>query len=426
MNGDSSLIITRCSELKARPVKYLVPGRIPVGKLILWAARGGTGKSTLSRSLAADISAGRCAFGMDYPSPVQGKVLIVAAEDGPADTILPDLLAAGADIERIALLEGVKYKNEKHAFTLLPEHVELVRARLRQSPDIKLIVIDPVASFVGRTRVDDHRSTELRLVLDPLSAMAEEFGVTILLIAHTNKSHGDAIDRIAGSAAYRDAVRAYYLVTEDPEDDQQRVLVPVKENLPGFDRSSVVFGLALLSATDAAAVMMGKQFAELNDEDRGIMRDQLRRVRFFAPKKVDANEAAKGKKDDKNKVEKCAEWLKGFLGDHAWPSAEIDAAARKEQFTFDNVSKAKTILKESGLRNSNQGRFGGKWWSGFGHPNDWKLRPEPTHETHETPKSPYSHETHDNGESHECHESHETQESGGTRVLFRDGGGLPD
>ena len=426
MNGDSSLIITRCSDLKARPVKYLVPGRIPVGKLILWAARGGTGKSTLSRSLASDVSAGRCAFGMDYPDPVQGKVLIVAAEDGPADTILPDLLAAGADIDRIALLEGVKHKGVKHSFTLLPEHVNLVRARLKQAPDIILIILDPVASFVGRTRIDDHRGTELRLVLDPLSEMAEEFGVTILLIAHTNKSAGDAIDRIAGSAAYRDTVRAYFLVTEDPEDDQQRVLVPVKENLPGFDRTSVVFGLELLSNTDAATVMNKKQFAELSDEDRGIMRDELRRVRFFAPKKVDANEAVKGKKEDKNKVEKCAEWLKAFLGDYAYPSSEIDAAARKEQFTFDNVSKAKTILKETGLRNTNQGRFGGKWWSGFGHPNDWKLRPEPTPESPDSHDTHYSHETHDNGKTRGSHESHETSETGGTRGLFRDGSGLPD
>lgn len=427
-NGHASLIITALSRLKAKPVRYLVPGRIPAGKLILAAGRGGSGKSTWSRALAADISAGRCAFGMSYHNPIRGKVLIVAAEDGPEDTILPGLLACGADVDRIEILEGVKYEGKKSDFTLLPAHVDLVKARLKQSPDTRIIIIDPIASFVGRTRVDDHRATELRLVLDPLSAMAEEYGVCVLLIAHMNKATGEAVDRIAGSAAYRDAVRAAYLATEDPGDESRRLMIPVKENLPGFDRTALPFRLEKLTDPEAMVVFLSKQFSDLETADRDIIREQMRRVVFDAPVTVDANEATKAKKDDKNKVAKCAEFLQEFLREHAYPSGEIVAAAKEMEFTFDNVSKAKKLLKDTaGLRNSNMGRLQGVWWSGFGHPNDWKLRPDPSpttapesHESHESPNSPKSPDignTRDSqsNETQETEETFETEESG---VLF--------
>jgi energy-coupling factor transporter ATP-binding protein EcfA2 len=437
-DGDTSLIITKLSDLKAKPVRYLVPGRIPAGKLMLVAGRGGCGKSTWSRALAADISAGRCAFGLTYPDPVRGKVLIVAAEDGPADTILPGLLACGADVDRVAILEGVRHNDKRTDFTLLPEHVDLVRERLKHSPDIRLIIIDPIASFVGRSKVDDHRAAELRLVLDPLSALAEESGVAILLLAHMNKGSGEAVDRIAGSAAYRDAVRAAYLATEDPEDDTRRLMIPVKENLPGFDRSAIPFGLEKLTDAEAEAVLSRPQFADLEPEDRATVREQLRRVRFDAPVKVDPNEATapKGKRADMNKVEKCAEWIKDLLREHAYPSQEIVDAAKLAGFTFDNVTKAKTRLKKDGLQNSNMGRLRGVWWSGFGHPATWALRPDPesapespdSHHSHYSPGSPDIGKPVGGVQCQETQESEETAESEGAFVLFPASPfrGLPD
>ena len=232
----------------------------------------------------------------------------------------------------------------------------MVRERLLQSPEIKLIIIDPIASFVGRAKIDDHRATELRLVLDPLNELAESTGAAILILAHLNKSSGDAVDRIAGSAAYRDAVRAAYLVGEDPKDETRRLFVPIKENLPGFDRTSIPFRLQVLADGDASGVLQAPQFADLDDEGRSIIRHQLRRVTFDAPCTANANEMMKQKKEDKPKVQRCAEWLKIFLREFAFPSAEIVAAAKKAGFTFDNVKTAKTELKDEGLRNSNLGR----------------------------------------------------------------------
>ena len=387
----AELIVTPLDGKRVKPVRYLVPGRIPSSKLILWAGRGGDGKSTLARSFAADVSAGRCAFGLTYPAPVCGKVLFVAAEDGPEDTILPSLLAEGADVSKIAILEGVRRGTAKTDFTLSPDHVELVRTRLRAEPDVRLLILDPIASFVSRSKIDDHRAAELRLLLDPLSELAESTGVTIIMIAHLNKSTGDAVDRIAGSAAYRDAVRAAYLVAPDPEDDTRRLLMPVKQNLPGFVTTSIPFGLATLTDAHADGVLKGEQFFHLGAEDRAAARSQLRRVQFFAAVSIDADATLKAKKQDGTKVQKCKEWLKQFLARYAYPSKEIEDAAKAAGFSFDNHKEAKAELKREGvITHSNTTSLPGGWWSGPGPRSLWTLRPQPAPHTPPSPHTPLS------------------------------------
>jgi hypothetical protein len=388
----SELIITPLANKSVRPVKYLIPGRLPLGKLVLAAGRGGSGKSTLLRSVAAALSVGRCALGLSYPNPVTAKTLFIAGEDGPEDTILPSLLAEGANVDRIAILEGVIERGKRQDFTLAPGHVDLIRERLARSPDIRLAIIDPIASFVGRAKIDDHRATELRAVLDPLSELAESSGITIVMVAHLNKASGAgaAVDRVAGSAAYRDAVRAAFLVTEDPEDDSRRLLVPIKENLPGFDRTTIPFALVPLSSTEAAEVLRREQFSALAQSEREEMAAQLRRLKFDTAKLVDADTALRPKKADANKVAKCKEWLRSFLATYAYPSDEILAAAKATGFTFDNVKEAKAELKGEGLRNSNAGTLRGAWWSGFGEQAAWRRRPEPAETTPHSPHTPLS------------------------------------
>jgi hypothetical protein len=411
------LVFNTISNLRGKPVRYLVPGRLAAGKMTIIAGRGGSGKSTLTRSLAASLSSGRPAFGMKYEA-VTGDVLLVVAEDDPSDTILPHLLSEGANLRRIHVLECVKRGDQKAAFTLRPEDIELLRERLERTPEIKLVVIDPITTFVGRAKVDDHKATELRAILDPLNELAAKTGVAILLVAHLNKGNADAVDRIAGSAAYRDAVRAAYFCGADPEDDARRVLIPIKHNLIGFEQTAISFSDEPLCDLDADTVMMAPQFGDLLDWERKLQREQLRRVAFGTSRAVDANEISKGKNGDaKPKVKACAEWLKEFLKEHAYPAQEIETHAAKQGFTRDNVFKAKAILKQEDLRNSNQGGFSGVWWSGFGHRDTWTLRPESSSSSivmtpmtthapktgHESPKS------HDNGKTgHESPKSHET------------------
>jgi hypothetical protein len=423
----AELVLTRLSTVKANPVRYLVPQRIAFGKVHLVAGRGGGGKSSLMRRAVADWTRGRPTFGLTYKAGDPIDVLLLCGEDGLADTIVPGLAAEDADLDRVQILEAVMFGDERHGVTLSPGNIELIRRKLASRPTIKVIVIDPIASYVGKLKVDDARATDLRAaVLDPLNELAESTGAAVVVVAHLNKGNGEAVDRIAGSAAYRDAVRAAYLVGPSQDDEAVRLLAPIKWNLPEFATSAIPFRQLEVTDFQADDILSGPAFRDLGAEDRAVMRCQLRQLAFDAPEPINANDLVTGKRagSEPNKVARCVEFLRQFLKDFAFPSDEIIAAAKAADFTSDNVTKAKTILKkECGLRNSNMGRLRGVWWSGFGHPNDWKLRPKPTpvttYDIHFSPLSPESPGSPDI-ETQETQETPGTQERDAPEGLFGD------
>src|SRR5262249_16709545 len=160
----------------------------------------GLGKSTLVRHLIGAVTSGRAAFGMTYDPPEPGDVILVAEEDGLDDVIVPQLAVEGADLERVHPLKiEVTDKGKKSLVAFGLDHLELLGARLMECPEVKLIVIDPIISITSRAKIDDNKGADLRRALDPLNALAEATGVSVVLIAHTNKGGGrKAADHIAG------------------------------------------------------------------------------------------------------------------------------------------------------------------------------------------------------------------------------------
>jgi hypothetical protein len=229
-------------------------------------------------------------------------------------------------------------------------------------------------------------------VMDPLCALAEQSGAAIIVVAHLNKSDAaKAIYRIAGSVGYTAAGRLAYLIAVDPEDEDRRLLLPVKANLLGVEHQATLFGLEQLTPADAVAFRRHPALTELSDADFTEVVAQMARVQFDGTVEMTVEavmRSARKDKKDPNKVARCAEWLKLFLAEFAYPSQEILDAALANGYTFDNVKEAKAQLKTEGLRNSNRGQFRGEWWSGFGEPRGWKLRPEPQRPVHNPSSEP--------------------------------------
>jgi putative DNA primase/helicase len=101
-----SAIMRTFSEIKPETLKWLWPGRIPLGKLTLLIGDPGLGKSLVTIDIAARISRGS-----NFPDGERcevGDVIFLSAEDDAADTIRPRLDAAGADVVRIHTLEGMR------------------------------------------------------------------------------------------------------------------------------------------------------------------------------------------------------------------------------------------------------------------------------------------------------------------------------
>jgi hypothetical protein len=165
-------ILTCLADVQPRPVSWLWPGRIPLGRITLLVGRPGEGKSFLTIDVAARVTTGTpWPDGTDCP---QGSVILISAEDDPADTIRPRLDAHYADVRRVHLLSAVRRVDDDGEYERLISlaDVDAIEAALVRLPDCRLIVVDPIGSFLGG-RTDAHRDNEVRSVLAPIAVLAE-------------------------------------------------------------------------------------------------------------------------------------------------------------------------------------------------------------------------------------------------------------
>ena len=167
-NGQScaGLISRRAGDITPEKVDWLWPGRLAKGKHSCGAGEPGTGKSQVSCSITATLTKGAewpCGEGR---API-GSVIILSAEDGAADTIVPRLIAAGADRDRVHIVSAVRNPGGKGQRTFnLQTDIELLERKIAEIGDVALVIVDPVSSYLGKT--DSHKNSEVRGVLEPL------------------------------------------------------------------------------------------------------------------------------------------------------------------------------------------------------------------------------------------------------------------
>ncbi|MCK1447238.1 AAA family ATPase [Bradyrhizobium sp. 2] len=227
------LIAHRASELEPEKLVWVWPGRIPEGKLVLLGGPPGLGKSQLTAFMSATVSNGGhwpCGEGSTLP----GDVIFMSAEDGVQDTIIPRLMAAGADRERVHIVSAATKPDGTGRKTFsLKTDVDLLEEMARTIGTVRLIIVDPISAYMGGS--DGNGNVETREVLEPLADMANRLRIAVVAVTHLNKGGGggnqSALNRFAGSIAFVAAARAAFAVIEDPEDDERRFLLQAKNNL---------------------------------------------------------------------------------------------------------------------------------------------------------------------------------------------------
>jgi hypothetical protein len=314
-DAPAGLATTCLATIRPEPVRWLVPGYLPLGKLVLVAGDGGHGKSTLTLDLAACLTTARPCFGLNYVPPGAADVLLVSCEDDFADTVVPPLLAAGADLGRVWRVDGIKTKDGKAAPFCLT-HFERVEQELADRPDVRLVVIDPVGAYVGRSGVDDYNDSELRSLLGPMAELSARRRVTSLLVKHLNKgATAKAVHKVGGSAGYVNAVRAAFVVAPTGDDPDRKLFLPLKFNL-GPRPSGLAYRLSGLNLDKQGRVLDGYA-GHLEPEDRERLAAQLFRVEWLGPVDADADEvlgeAARQARAGAKDADRATEWLKTFL-----------------------------------------------------------------------------------------------------------------
>ena len=239
--------VLRVADAARERVSWLWPGRIPRGKLTVFDGDPGLAKSTVALDVAARLTTGRAMPGEAAATVPPMAVLVLSAEDGVGDTIRPRLEAAGADLERVHVLERVDDR-----LPTLPDDVAVIREQVKHL-DVGLVVLDPLMAFLAG-RVDSHRDQDVRGALAQVADLAAGTGAAVLAIRHLNKgASGNALYRGGGSIAIIGAARSGLAVAKDPEDPERRILASTKSNL-GPPPASLVYELVADDALGVARV----------------------------------------------------------------------------------------------------------------------------------------------------------------------------
>jgi len=230
-----NLILTRelrttlASDVTPRIIEWVWEGVLPLGKIVTIAGDPGVGKGILTVLMASHISTGK-----DW-KPGQpcrkGTVAFLAQEDGKEDTVVPRLMAAGADLDRVKFIDGVAVPNIEGDIPFnLEQSSVLLDSWLKINPDVIVLFIDPINDFLG-PNTDSYKDAEVRHILNPLKIMAEKHGVTMVMISHLNKGNTKASYRIMGAMAFTGVARMTFIVTKSRDDPDLRMILPVKANI---------------------------------------------------------------------------------------------------------------------------------------------------------------------------------------------------
>lgn len=338
----------KARDIQTRRVAWLWSGVVPVGMPTALEGDPGVGKTFV----AADICA-RLTRGLGFPlygeqdstRPVSGSVIYISSEGVPDRILVPRLIAAGADLERVEIIEGIYDKRGEFEILDVNQHLPALARRMKSEPDIKLLVIDPLASHLS-PKVNMNSSLEMRQAMDCIARFAEETGCAVLVIMHLNKDDRKAaIHRAAGSGQIMAAVKSAWAVVKKPDDenDNRRYFGPVKSNLAPFKRSmSFEIQDTAITFSDGSSGNIGRVVWSLEPEDFDLQA-------AISPAAFEL----------KSKVGAAVTFLRERLAAGPRKARELYEEAGAQGISNDNLWKGK---HKEGIKNGREGYGGPSLW----------------------------------------------------------------
>jgi RecA-family ATPase len=329
---------------------WLWPERFAIGKLGLIGGLPDRGKGLICSDLIACATNNHLLPCNEGRVP-QGRVLYFTAEDDPEDTVVPRLVAAGADLDKVEIVEMVTElrTNKPRAFNLTTD-LDPLRKKLEELGDVVLVIIDPIPAYLGIRKVNAHSNTDVRGFLMPLKDLAKEKSVSIIGIMHFNKKTDvhDAMLRIADSLAYAATARHVYCVVDDPEVENQRLFVKAKNN-------------AAAPASKNLSYMTG---AKKVGYDEKRQKEIWAPYIIWGPKYVDitATEAMKAEASGhkgRDQLREAVEFLTAALANGPVRYAEIKRDAEAQDVSSATLRRAKEKLKV--ISEKVKGSLDGEW-----------------------------------------------------------------
>jgi hypothetical protein len=336
--GGVKVVRTTCAaDIQPEPICWLWNGWLARGKFHIFAGQAGTGKTTIAIALAATVSIGG-RFPDGTNSPV-GNVLIWSGEDSAKDTLVPRLLAAGADLSKIHFIDNVQHGDEIRSFDPSTDIPAMLEAAARIG-DISLLIVDPVVNAIA---CDSHKNGEVRRALQPLVDFGEKLGCAVLGITHfTKNTNGkDPLERVTGSLAFG-ALARIVLVADKIVDGNmvKHIFCRAKSNI-GMDHDGFEYELHQKELEDHKGIF--SSYTLWGKTVEGSARELLAEAEY------DNNDS---------EVAGAEQFLRDLLADGAMPYKEIEQDYKGAGYSLSTIKRAKKRLGVISKKGSmNEGWF---------------------------------------------------------------------
>jgi hypothetical protein len=168
---------------------YCVEGMLPTSGLSILAGKPKGGKTTLVRQLGVAVAQNEPFLGRQTQ---QGRVLYFALEEKQAEVT--------AHFRQLGLTESDPVLIRCGSVRLKDEAVSALERALKEIPDAKLVIIDPIFRFIGVRDGNDY--VQVNNALEQVLDIARRYSVHILAVHHLKKKESeDVSDSTLGSTA---------------------------------------------------------------------------------------------------------------------------------------------------------------------------------------------------------------------------------
>lgn len=227
-----TLEFVRGDSVKPVRLKWLWRGRILADKLNVFSGEPDVGKGMTTVDVAARITRH-----WDFPdakNELNGPkdVIFLSSEDDMADTIVPRLKVAGADMSRIhfaRISENIGGTLEE-GVVCLDRDLPILEEMIEKYSDVVLIIPDPIIAFLGDA--DPKKDKDIRPIYSKMKSFAKRLNVAWLFVNHWNKNQNvSSINRTSGAKTMVSAPRATWMFSRSPEDPTRYLMMKGKGNL---------------------------------------------------------------------------------------------------------------------------------------------------------------------------------------------------
>lgn len=322
----SSVSLQCAATIHPKSISWLWPGWLAKNKLHILAGTAGTGKTTIAISLAATISKGG-SF-PDGSKSNQGSVLIWSGEDSPADTLVPRLMAADANLNKIHFIGDTTANNEPRSFDPANDMPLLLQAA-KLIPDLVLLIVDPVVNAVAG---DSHKNVEVRRALQPIVDFGERLNCAVLGITHFTKGTGgrEPLERVTGSLAFGALARIVLATAKITDGDKtKRIICRAKSNI-GLDDGGFEYDL---QQKEVKAGIFSS-YALWGDAIEGSAKDLI-----AEPDNRETGENGNSALDD------AKDFLCELLAENEMAQKDIETESKGAGHSIASIRRAKTALK---------------------------------------------------------------------------------